>query len=322
MVPVLLNSERREKALRRSSQNPKLAEVLRVTVGSDPEIRQTAVRPGTDEDVVAALIWRYLMDEIFGDSVDMKPLPALEEATSRIKMVKELENMMNESALNPQGMNAASSINLKGIEVTTDQWLATDIYVNSVWRAQALFAIVNDPKLEDDRQSRNKTLATRLARGLMVFLDPWTSESRDKFIQSLQSEVIEPAIRFHKFILCERHLYYVSFDSYLSPDDGTTVSPEFYSDLRNLDCRVVEAKRQKPLDKMISPSLPKEDLENGLTKLCTTTPALNLRSINATEGIGNVEILKKQVVLVLWKPDFSGLEEPTFFFELANFTEV
>lgn len=99
MQPVVDDEGGRETALKHSLQDPKSTNALRALVKDDPEIRWTSELPRTDEDIITALVWRFLMSRIF--DVEM---PGLEEATSRIKTVRELETLMTASTVSGEGM--------------------------------------------------------------------------------------------------------------------------------------------------------------------------------------------------------------------------
>ncbi|ROW17181.1 hypothetical protein VPNG_01439 [Cytospora leucostoma] len=166
-------------------------------------------------------------------------------------------------------------------------------------------------------------MAVQLSNCLSIFIiDPTRPHACEAFKNSLREQVIEPTVDFFITMFSERNVYSLTLDKYLpEPDDPeeTAAGTRFYRDLGDLDCLVVKAKRQIPLDKAIKPEVSMEERRNGLSKLCTLTPALKMQQISDKDGMCETKILTKQKVLVLWEPDFSGDEDRTFFQELAPY---
>lgn len=304
MTAVVDDAGGREPALKHSLQDPKSTDVLRSLVKDDTEIRRTSEVPRTDEAITTALIWRFLITRVFATE-----MPGSEEATNRIKSVRNLEKLMIASAVSYEGL-----------------------YAISVWRSQAIYVIVHDPQLSNDRQTSTKKIANRLAAILGVFMvslkvsmNPQDVELQEKFGRFLREEIIEPAVNFHAELISERNLYHLTYHRYLPQFDdpiGATANTDFYRDLPDLGCLVVQARRQIPLESAVDPGVGKEELQNHLSKLCSMGPALIKRQISDKDGIGDPEILMKQKVLVLWDSEFSGTPDRTFFYELAHPTKV
>lgn len=97
-MAVVDHQGRREMALKRSMHDPISITMLRHLIKQDTDIAELAKKPRTDEDIVTALVWRYLMKNIFNSE-----LLGSEEATSRLKVIRELEKLMIASAMSPQG---------------------------------------------------------------------------------------------------------------------------------------------------------------------------------------------------------------------------
>lgn len=195
------------------------------------------------------------------------------------------------------------------------------LYIISVWRSQGIYAIVHDPQIRHDRQIRIGGLVDLLGKTLKVFMIPQSPELQAEFVRTLRENAIEPAVKLHEQLICERDIYRLTLDKYLPRDgdpDGAPSNPSFYRDLLDLDCLIVKAKKQIPLKKAIGSGVRMEELRNGLSALCALRPALTKRQISDKDGIGDPEILMKQKMLVLWDPDFSGVEDRTFFYELAH----
>lgn len=194
-----------------------------------------------------------------------------------------------------------------------------EMYTTSVWRTQAIHAIIHDPRLNVDIQKHIETMTVQLSKILSIFIDPTQSNTREAFKNSLREQVIEPTVDLFITMISERNVYSLTLDKYLpglDDPEGATASERFYRDLDDLECLVVKAKRHIPLDKAVKPGVSIEERRNGLSRLCTLTPALKMQQISDTDCICETKILKKQKILVLWEPDFTGDEEETFFQEL------
>lgn len=80
-------------------RDPTSASALRNEIERNPDVRRTCTVPGTDEDIITSLIWKYLLSTIF-DS----PFCNLQDATARAATIKALEHkMMRTSAESPAG---------------------------------------------------------------------------------------------------------------------------------------------------------------------------------------------------------------------------
>lgn len=140
----------------------------------------------------------------------------------------------------------------------------------------------------------------------------------DHFILSIKKNIVEPAIELHEVMLCERAQYSLNFEHY-RPEHGDPISahPDFYTSLDTLDCIVLKPNVRQRLDRhtqLADAGL--AEIEERLTKLCTITPALITRHISDQDGLGPIEILVKQSVLVVldYSDDRQGR---TFLHELA-----
>lgn len=84
MDPVLDNKQRRGMALEHSLLDPDSTNVL-LSLKDESDLRRTSELPRTDENIITTLIWRFLGTNVFDEE-----MLGLEEATSRIRAVREL----------------------------------------------------------------------------------------------------------------------------------------------------------------------------------------------------------------------------------------
>lgn len=68
-------------------------------IKSNGDIQRACMVPNTDEDIICSIIWRFLVSQVF------RTLHcSIKESTSRLAIVRELEDLMNDGNKSPEGV--------------------------------------------------------------------------------------------------------------------------------------------------------------------------------------------------------------------------
>lgn len=202
----------------------------------------------------------------------------------------------------------------------TSSW--TEMYSISTWRCRAINALVNDPEMDEGRQSTIAGLTERLSWSLRIFSQTGGGDPHPmRFLASVRDQIIAPAIALHELMICERDLYRLELNHYTPPSDApssATASAAFFHDLEALHCTEIRGPRRVTLKPETLPRDQTGEIQRRLVKLCAVTPALLTQHISDKHLCGDPDVLVKQQVLVLLNPqNWVGERKRTFLFELA-----
>lgn len=179
-------------------------------------------------------------------------------------------------------------------------------------------ALLKDPLVEEGQDSAIDCLLRRLGDPLRVFTNLEDGTSAEKFLSSLENEIIVPAMELHTLMICERDIYRVDYARLASSTDeqpSTAALAGFFNILEESDCLDVMPSKRVPFK---PEDLHSDELRRRLVKLCEVTPALLTQHISDKHGLGPEETLVKQQVLISSDPKrFLDEKKTTFFYELA-----
>ncbi|PNP54209.1 hypothetical protein THARTR1_05416 [Trichoderma harzianum] len=236
-----------------------------------PDLVHACLFPETDEDIIAALIMRFLNDHIF-----QKVLYS--SAQNYTEMVSFIETQM-QTSVEPK----------------------RDLFAVRTWTAESYSALMSAPQFKSVRTRRSRDLTLDLADILRIFC------KKDKFqwfCQNMEENCIKPAMALYEKIQVSTHHFYLDIQPYISWSGARfALSPEFVENLDKLDCRNILQSRKAFNMAKIDPRPTKKDLYLNLFNVCTVVPALYIRQIGQRDAIKAPSIVRKQQMLVAWGPE-------------------
>ncbi|KAH6606693.1 hypothetical protein Trco_005846 [Trichoderma cornu-damae] len=242
------------------------------TLHKYPDLVHGCMFPETDEDIVVAIILRFLNDHIF-----QKVLYG--SVQNYIEMVSFLETQM-QSAVEPK----------------------RDLFAVRTWTAESYNALMSAPQFKTVRARRSRDMTMDLADVLRIFCkkDKW-----QWFCQNTEERCIKPAMALYEKLQVSTHHFYLDIQPYISWSPGArlTLSQEFVECVEKLDCRNILHNRKAFHVAKIDPRPAKSDLYVNLLNVCTVVPALYIRQIGQRDAIKAPSIVRKQQVLVAWGPE-------------------
>ncbi|KAM0264685.1 hypothetical protein ACHAQJ_000510 [Trichoderma viride] len=237
-----------------------------------PDLVHGSMFPETDEDIIVAIIMRFLNDHIF-----QKVLYG--SATEYTGMVSFIETQM-QSAVEPK----------------------RDLFAVRTWTAESYNALMSAPQFRGVRARRSRDMTVSLADSLRIFCKkdkhPW-------FYQNMEERCIKPAMALYEKLQVATHHFYLDIQPYISWSPGNRIAPseEFYECIEKLDCRnILHNRKAFNLAKLdLRPT--KSELYSNLLNVCTVVPALYIRQIGQRDAIKAPSIVRKQQMLVAWGPE-------------------
>ncbi|GFP52623.1 hypothetical protein TASIC1_0001077500 [Trichoderma asperellum] len=235
-----------------------------------PDLIHGCMFPETDEDIIVAIIMRFLNDHIF-----QKVLYG--SAATYTEMVSFIETQM-QTAVEPK----------------------RDLFAVRTWTAESYNALMSAPQFRSVRARRSRDLTITLADVLRIFC------KKDKyqwFCQNMEERCIRPAMALYEKLQIATHHFYLDIQPYISwSGNHIAHSQEFYECVENLDCKNILHNRKAFNMNKLDPRPTKTDLYDNLLNVCTVVPALYIRQIGQRDAIKAPSIVRKQQVLVAWGP--------------------
>lgn len=271
MAPYLDDHERGVHQIL-SSAKRQTAEAMsfKRSLQAHPDLVNACIIPETDEDIIVALILRYLHDNIFQKIL----YGALDHYTVVLSLVETHMQM----SVEPR----------------------RDLFSVRNWTAEAYNALLSAPPFRKIRDRTQRRLTMELAYKLKVLCK---KADWDAFNQSLGEACVQPAMRLYEKMQISTHHFYLDVNPMMvhCRDDGSLVtSPEFYDSLGSLDCRNVLQHRKAFSVGKLDPALSLAELHHRLQNVCTVTPALYMRRVGRRDAIKEPEIVRRQQTLVAW----------------------
>ncbi|KAI5922983.1 hypothetical protein F4810DRAFT_232726 [Camillea tinctor] len=177
-----------------------------------------------------------------------------------------------------------------------------DLVAVRIWRAQACRSLIAHPDYIVDRQNHVNALSSQLFE-LLEFLP---KKPKDVYRDSIQSMIVEPAVRLQERFLTESNLFHLSFDS-RGPEPGSSVRRDLsdaglasYIYTKEL-VDIAKSNRKLLLDKLDPPPNTEEVREN-LYIMCSMYPALIKRGVGERDDYQEPQVVFKEKILVAWAP--------------------
>ncbi|RFU81307.1 hypothetical protein TARUN_881 [Trichoderma arundinaceum] len=248
------------------------------TLHKYPDLVHGCMFPETDEDIIVAIVMRFLNDHIF-----QKVLYG--SAQNYTEMVSFIETQM-QSAVEPKRADG----------------FVTDLFAVRTWTGESYNALMSAPQFKGVRTRRSRDLTIELADTLRIFC------KKDKyswFCQNMEERCIKPAMALYEKLQVSTHHFYLDIQPYISwsPGSRLSLSPEFVEGIEKLDCRNILHNRKAFNMARIDPRPTKNDLYVKLLNVCTVVPALYIRQIGQRDAIKAPSIVRKQQMLVAWGPE-------------------
>ncbi|KAL7911168.1 hypothetical protein GGI35DRAFT_446700 [Trichoderma velutinum] len=238
------------------------------TLHKHPDLVHACLFPETDEDIIAAIIMRFLNDHIF-----QKVLYG--SAQNYTEMVSFIETQM-QTSVEPK----------------------RDLFAVRTWTAESYSALMSAPQFKSVRTRRSRDLTLDLADILRIFC------KKDKFqwfCQNMEENCVKPAMALYEKIQVSTHHFYLDIQPYISWSGSRfALSPEFVENVDKLDCRNILQNRKAFNMAKLDPRPTKKDLYLNLFNVCTVVPALYIRQIGQRDAIKAPSIVRKQQMLVAW----------------------
>ncbi|UKZ51428.1 hypothetical protein TrVGV298_005188 [Trichoderma virens] len=236
-----------------------------------PDLVHACFFPETDEDIIAAIIMRFLNDHIF-----QKVLYG--SAQNYTEMVSFIETQM-QTSVEPK----------------------RDLFAVRTWTAESYSALMSAPQFKTVRSRRSRDLTLDLADILRIFC------KKDKFqwfCQNMEENCVKPAMALYEKIQVSTHHFYLDIQPYIAWSGSRfSLSPEFVENVEKLDCRNILQNRKAFNMAKLDPRPTKKDLYLNLFNVCTVVPALYIRQIGQRDTIKAPSIVRKQQMLVAWGPE-------------------
>ncbi|KXH56693.1 hypothetical protein CSAL01_10934 [Colletotrichum salicis] len=254
-------------ARRRPSDALKLKQVIHLY----PDLVRGAVFPETDEDVVVAIIIRFINDNIF-QKIMYGSIANYVEVLSFVETA--LQNHVDPKR---------------------------DLFAIRTWTAEAYNAILSSRDFKGCREKKMRELTIELATIFKIFS---RKDKMDAFYKSFEQVCIKPAMQLYEKIQVSTNHFYFDINPYIvwGGDDELQTSPDFLDSLQDLDCKNILQNRKAFTLAKIDPQPTKKELYHHLLNICTLTPALYMRQIGRKDVIKEPQLVRRQQMLVAWGP--------------------
>ncbi|KAK1250514.1 hypothetical protein MKX08_010517 [Trichoderma sp. CBMAI-0020] len=245
---------------------------LKKVVHKHPDLIHGCMFPETDEDIIVAVIMRFLNDHIF-----QKVLYG--SASNYTDMVSFIETQM-QTAVEPK----------------------RDLFAVRTWTAESYNALMSAPQFRGIRARRSRDLTIGLAEVLRIFCK---KDKHSWFYQNTEDRCIKPAMALYEKLQVATHHFYLDIQPYISWSGSNHIahSQEFHECVENLDCRNILHNRKAFNMNKMDPRPTKADIHTNLLNVCTVVPALYIRQIGQRDAIKAPSIVRKQQMLVAWGSD-------------------
>ncbi|KDN66060.1 hypothetical protein CSUB01_07208 [Colletotrichum sublineola] len=272
MDPILEDYEQGvEDILMNARRKPTEALRLKRTIHMYPDLVRGSTFPETDEDIVAAIIMRFLNDNIF-QKVLYGSIADYVEVLSFVETA--LQNQVEPKR---------------------------DLFAIRTWTAEAYNAILSSRDFTGCRDKKERELTHELASMFKILC------RRDKiewFLNGFGAHCIKPAMQLYEKMQVSTNHFYFDINLYIicGPDGEIETSPDFFDNLLDLDCKNVLQNRKAVNFAKMDPPPSKMELYHRMLNVCTLTPALYMRQIGRNDTIKEPQTVRRQRMLVAWGP--------------------
>ncbi|OLN87211.1 hypothetical protein CCHL11_03529 [Colletotrichum chlorophyti] len=243
---------------------------LKQIIQACPDLAHASMFPETDEDLAIAIILRFLNENIF------------------------------QRILYGTISNYVEALGFVEGALQTQVEPKRDIFAIRTWTAEAYNAILSSHPFKGCRAKKTEELTKELAGIFKLFCK---KDHVAQFHEEFEKNCVVPAMRLYEKIQVSTNHFYFDINPYImwgSQEGQFQTSPEFMTDLRNLDCRnILQNRKAFNLDK-IDPEPSQKELHYHLLNVCTIAPALYMRQIGRKDVIRPPQSVRKQQMLVAW----------------------
>lgn len=288
MAPFLNDHEEGvDDMLTSARKRPTEATKFKKAMSQCPDLVHGSMFPETDEDIIAAIIMRFLHDNIFQAIL-------YGSIHNYVEVISFVENSLQMSVEPKRGM-VLLDFYLQEKETKKH----VDLFAVRTWTAEAYNALLSSPPFRSVRDRRRRELTIELAQILKVFC------KKDKyqwFCENMEGNCVSPAMKLYEKMQVSTHHFYLDINPYITWGSGGdfNTSPEFVDTLKNLDCRNVLQNRKAFNINKLDPQPSKKELYHHLLNICTVFPALLMRQIGQKDAIKEPMVVRKQQMLVAW----------------------
>ncbi|KAJ0148140.1 hypothetical protein CTA2_723 [Colletotrichum tanaceti] len=272
MDPLLDDHDRGiEDVLTQARRKPSDALKLKRTVNIYPDLLTASTFPETDEDIVVAIIMRFLNENIF-QTVLYGSLANCVEVISSVETL--LQNHVEPKR---------------------------DLFAIRTWTAEAYNAILSSREFGLLREKKTRELANELAGIFKIYC---RKDKLEWLFRNMAERCVEPATRLYEKILVSTDHFYFDINPYVmcGPHGEILTSPDFFDGLRDLDCRNVLQNRRAVNVAKMDPAPARAELDLHMLNVCALHPALYMRRIGRNDSIKEPQLVRRQQMLVAWGP--------------------
>ncbi|KAK2000893.1 hypothetical protein LX36DRAFT_629787 [Colletotrichum falcatum] len=272
MDPILdVHDQAVEDLLVIARRKPTDALRLKRTMHMYPDLVRGSTFPETDEDIVVAIIMRFLNDNIF-QKVLYGSIADYVEVLSFVETA--LQNQVEPKR---------------------------DLFAIRTWTAEAYNAILSSRDFTGCREKKERELTEEIAS---IFSILCRRDKMEWFSNNFGDHCIKPAMQLYEKMQVSTNHFYFDINPYIicGPDGEIETSPDFFDSLPELDCKnVLQNRKAVNLAKM-DPQPSKMELYHHMLNVCTLTPALYMRQIGRNDSIKEPQTVRRQQMLVAWGP--------------------
>ncbi|KAK1977557.1 hypothetical protein LZ30DRAFT_601031 [Colletotrichum cereale] len=258
-----------EDILMSARRKPTEALRLKRTIHIYPDLVRGSTFPETDEDIIVAIIMRFLNDNIFqkvlyGSIADYVEVLSLVETA--------LQNYVEPKR---------------------------DLFAIRTWTAEAYNAILSSRDFTGCRDKKARELTNELASMFRILC---RRDQVEWFFKNFGDHCIKPAMQLYEKMQVSTNHFYFDINPYIicGPNGEIQTSPDFFDNLLDLDCKnVLQHRKAVNLAKM-DPPPSKMELYHHMLNVCTLTPALYMRQIGRNDSIKEPQTVRRQQMLVAW----------------------
>ncbi|KAK2051264.1 hypothetical protein LY76DRAFT_688464 [Colletotrichum caudatum] len=260
-----------EDVLTNARRKPTDALRLKRAMHTYPDLVRGSTFPETDEDIIVAIIMRFLNDNIF-QKVLYGSIADYVEVLSFVETA--LQNQVEPKR---------------------------DLFAIRTWTAEAYNAILSSRDFTCCRDKKARELTEELAS---VFKILCRRDKMEWFLNNFGDHCVKPAMHLYEKIQVSTNHFYFDINPYIicGPNGEIETSPDFLDNLRDLDCKNVLQNRKAVNFAKMDPPPSKMELYHHMFNVCTLTPALYMRQISRNDSIKEPQTVRRQQMLVAWGP--------------------
>ncbi|KAF6833718.1 hypothetical protein CMUS01_06465 [Colletotrichum musicola] len=272
MAPLLDDHGRGvDDLLMNARKRPTEAGRLKRMVRMHPDLCHGVDFPETDEDVIIAIIMRFLDENIF-QKILYGALP------TEVQTLTLIETSM-QNHVEPK----------------------RDLFAIRTWSAEAYNAILSAHQFKKIRAASVEHLTRELASIFSILCARGKEES---FHRQFEKHCIKPAMMLYEKMQVSTHHFYFDMNPYImwGPEGELLSTPDFVDNLHDLDCRNILQNRKAFNVTKMDPPPTKRALYEHLLNVCTLAPALMMRQVGRKDVIREPQVVRRQQMLVAYGP--------------------